>query len=370
MDAKEWQNLIDRIKRLWRSLETVESFEIVVDRPDLPESMDRTKVVRVGNDVIINSEQNLNNTWVARVREIRVRPGDPDLSEPCIRLTWYKSAQDLTDNGILQYYDVKPEHFAPRERIYSEEPEYETGGVVIDVVHVYHYNEKVLDPLPFSSLDFFIRHKIGLDCVISPPLDYASCTLCKVRYVPFRSSSQDSNLHQQAQIDRMRFCPGSKCHTWFHESCLLKGGLLRDPDSETLFRGTYKVRILSVNPDSDIPHPSFELAGYPYDPKNPTIEEIKARKTLDNIMDKLREVFPKSLISAAQSPFVKQENMGVFSIAGNLKDVAAARRLIYRYLEDPKGFKNQEFEMLEWETKGVMQDDFNVFICPRCSTTI
>ncbi len=146
----------------------------------------------------------------------------------------------------------------------------------------------------------------------------------------------DPNSRAIFDKDTMHYCPRPKCNgRWYHRSCLVNRGYVeRLP---TAFAGDRSVRFLAVNPDANEIESTFkqfvarrlppeDASSYKSEP----VPLSSPNHPLSSLLESLH--LPMELIQAAAQPIIRRPSMGVFSIAGNVKEVVLARRLVYQKL--------------------------------------
>lgn len=132
----------------------------------------------------------------------------------------------------------------------------------------------------------------------------------------------------------MHFCPRKGCRRWYHAICL-RNNLYMDDDPEP----GWDISLLRSNPDSREPFvvPPSDSEGTPgiVVTKRTTTQILSKdkgkRKAQDTPTRPTLNDLPAALVTLAKQQIVKGKNP--YGLAGNVKEVVKARRLVYQYLQ-------------------------------------
>lgn len=146
----------------------------------------------------------------------------------------------------------------------------------------------------------------------------------------------------------MHFCPRPSCRRFYHRSCLNENGH-NDPDPSTRTD-----RLLTCSPDTD---DEFTLKSLM--PSRNIISRFissSQREPLDDI--------PDQLINIANFPIVRGHNCG--GVAGNVKVVVTARRMIYHAIEAGGFVPNDWEETFKSMAYSAIKGPIPALLCPEC----
>lgn len=330
----------------------------------------RPTSLRKGDDARVQSPvEGSDEEWLCHIKSIRMRPGD---NEPWVRVFWYWSGTDLS--GLIKSFDAAD--CSSYERTYSDHEDFLSALTFISATHVHEYDERDLDPPDLGPTDFFTRAYLTYNKLnIEPKLGFNTC-LCKQSYVLFPPEKQDTRprkrlrrsstpkyAHSDANgnlttvaNDEQHFCPRETCRRWFHTVCLLKYGHIES--SPALYRGDRAVRLLAVDPDSEV---NCAVLAWYCDPITEGCDSNNlwddacrsmAVSSAESVTDlkpaSLAEAMegmsiswttlahlPAALVRIAQCPIVRRPGPAQhgWSAVGNVKEVVLARRFVYAALE-------------------------------------
>ncbi|KAI0088356.1 hypothetical protein BDY19DRAFT_194128 [Irpex rosettiformis] len=304
------------------------------------------KRFRKGDDVILHDPDNdEENRWLAKIKSIRMRQTLRD-GEVWVLVQWYYSAKDMEE--IAPNFGMVG--MSVHERLMSDREELLNAECFEDITWVYEYREEDPDSIPIPAGTFFQRYCVNTEYgTITPACESWACQ-CKI---PYHISTPQWKMHEAKQArqqfyhenafhsrtpspmevlgDLSHFCPRPECRAWFHELCLARK---HTEDETTVSDISRALRLLAVDPDLQVPHPTFSrfIGQSPSGAKTfssglPLITRVKALKHGSQIN------LPDSLIKVAARPIVKRTNCGELSSHGNARDVVLARRLLYQELE-------------------------------------
>lgn len=165
----------------------------------------------------------------------------------------------------------------------------------------------------------------------------------------------------------MHFCPRPSCCRSYHEKCLIEADYYDIP----VTLADRKLQLLASSPDTDSAFSIVDLV-----PSEPPKKRRRGRpkkaganpvSTVDETQELLSRLgIPEDLVLVAQQPIIRGNESG--GVAGNVKAVVEARRLIY-------GAVSGQSEVPEdWEDSidvndavaTVLSKKVYALICPEC----
>jgi len=218
-----------------------------------------------------------------------------------------------------------------------------------------NYYEYELDPPDIQEDEFYCRYTLEHKSRTVTPKPVGTC-ICLKPYNP-DDMSEDSIMH---------FCPRPDCQKSYHRSCLVRSSYIDDSNFASL-----PTRLLASSPDTNEP---FEFPESEPLPKRSRLKaDSKRFKRLPDT-DELLSSLPPDLVTVAQQPIVKGGNAG---IAGNVRSVVEARRMLYNALAIYGGssvpIPDDWEESIDVEgaiVKKVGRQKIPAFICPECQGPI
>lgn len=146
----------------------------------------------------------------------------------------------------------------------------------------------------------------------------------------------DITCRTELVTDYMHFCPRPRCSKWFHEACLLH--YAKSHSQNTNFIGSPAVRRLAVDPDKSILHPRLARFTYQRPGRGKHASDLDDPLSPQDVLAQAlgpdaELTLPASLIAIASMPIVRRAGSGTSSIAGNMRDILLARRLVFQELE-------------------------------------
>ncbi|KAG0703547.1 hypothetical protein DFH29DRAFT_436230 [Suillus ampliporus] len=271
--------------------------------------------------------------WIGRIKEIRAR--NPE--DVWARVQWYWSPSEVAT--VIKSFDVND--CGQYERIYSDYSDYVSTSSFCDHANVARYYERDVDQNVFDSDEFYHRYDLEYRARrISPKVTDAACH-CSVAYNPDR----DPVMH---------FCPRPSCRVAFHQGCLV-------PPEYKSNKAARARAFIECWPDTD---------------EKLFVEELvdsrpcrKRRKGSETSISNPLEEFPKELVKAAQQQIVKGVQAG--GVVGNVREVVAARRLIYNSLLDGSTLPTDWRDWVDVEAAiPPTKKSLPVFVCPQCQSLI
>ncbi|KZT09662.1 uncharacterized protein LAESUDRAFT_674547 [Laetiporus sulphureus 93-53] len=310
-----------------------------------------------GNDArLFSVDDDTENAWIGRIRQIRRDLTDDKV---WVKVYWYYSGFDIKQTLLRKF---NPADFSPYERAASDDCDIVSARSFLGVVYVHDYDEHRLDPPDIEPDTFFTRTYIQPQKKIIEPKPGTETCLCRQAYIPYPwQGSSIASPKDDAAPDSMHFCPRENCRTWYHTSCLMKYGRV-DDFNVTCYEGDRGVRLLAVNPDSDLDCAVLSSFSRPHDLDDSTSETSELNRSLSGtpattfstlapplsplslseIIEQMAVSYriahlPSSLVRLAQSPIVRRPGIpppdSGWSAVGNVKEVVLARRFVYAALE-------------------------------------
>jgi hypothetical protein len=146
----------------------------------------------------------------------------------------------------------------------------------------------------------------------------------------------------------MHFCPRKGCRRGYHDKCLARDSFI-SPESTLQPLGL----ILSSPDHKD----AFTLPS----------KKSQKKNAADNITYQMLAGIPKELIKAARQPMLRGARCLRTGFVGNVKHVAAARRLVYKFLQGngPDNWREQ-VDVSKAIVETARRKTFPCFVCPKC----
>ncbi|KAG1737550.1 uncharacterized protein EDB91DRAFT_482925 [Suillus paluster] len=317
----------------WKTMQVYGEF-VVVDEDGNHHSFSRDETAFILPEGMLPDENHHPTTyWIGRIKEIRAR----NPQDVWARVQWYWSPREVAT--VIKSFDVSG--CGQYEKIYSDYFDYVSTSSFCDHASVARYHEREVEQNVFDSDDFYHRYDLEYRArKIVPKVTFSACN-CTVPYNPDR----DPVMH---------FCPRPACRIAFHQECLV----LPVPklNKSARFR-----KFIESWPDTD---------------EKLSVEELvdsrscrKRRKGLESSISDPLEEFPEELVKAAQQQIVKGFQAG--GVVGNVREVVAARRLIYNSLLDGSTLPADWKDKVDVEAAiPPNKRNFPVFLCPLCESPI
>ncbi|EIM87426.1 uncharacterized protein STEHIDRAFT_146804 [Stereum hirsutum FP-91666 SS1] len=279
---------------------------------------------RAGQDILVMNSAGekvdypLHQCFVAKIVEFGLRKIEGK-EMWWVRVQWYYSKAELSQ----QLRGFEHRTWGRYERILTTHFDHIAFARVIGHTVVKRYSETSLYQEQINDGEFYCR---------------------RLRYDPERNEFSPPNLplchgtfgcNQPYSPDHdtvMHFCPRPNCQRWYHQPCLLYD---RHFDTR-MGRAERDGRMLSSVPDDDEGPFALRSAltiristrSHP----TATTPQIWAYQepNLQGASGIMLEELPRELVKVAQSPIIKGVGIG---IAGNIKEVIEARRLVLDCLE-------------------------------------
>ena len=150
-------------------------------------------------------------------------------------------------------------------------------------------------------------------------------------------------------MNPMHFCAKPRCRRWYHRQCLLSNSetIERDPGT---YLGRKGIHHLAADPDEEDSHPDFAPFTYKAPPpglgRGKMSDPAWAEMRWSEIHLTLLAHLPSMLIEVAQHPILRCAGREEYSIAGNVKEVILARRMVCQVLEGWHRFVDEIIESL------------------------
>ncbi|GJE93085.1 BAH domain-containing protein [Phanerochaete sordida] len=309
-----------------------------------------------GCDVIMCSDDT-DNVWVGQVLSLRRRQ-TRDGIEGWAEVRWYYSQSDIEAARIG---GLNSDFLSPRERVLSDHLDLVRLDTFKRPIKVHVWNEEDIEPPELTEKSYFRRHTMKDSLSALPkilPFPGQFTCICNIPYDPFpnhldlcsraldvyyRSNDGKSPTRTELGADYMHFCPRPKCSKWFHEACLLHHAKSNAQNAE--FIGSPAVRRLAVDPDKSILHPRLARFTYQRPGRGKHALDLNHPLSPQDVLTQAlgpdaELTLPASLIAIASLPIVRRAGEGTSSIAGNMRDILLARRLVFQELEG--GFEDLE----------------------------
>jgi len=330
---------------------------------------------RPGDCAILASDfDDTTNIWVGTITDLRAISLDDD-SEVWAKIHWCWSGPDLV--RLIKSFDAIG--FAPYERATSDYCTYEKADSLLAVKYLFEWDERCLDPPELQADTLYVRSMLSYARkMVDPKPGYNMCMQSRCNqngYNPFPSHLHEDQLATMV----MHFCPRLTCRQWYHQKCLIRWSNVEYPAKRYL--GDRGVRLLAVDPDDaqDCPLLAYYTDGVKMDPDDDdeirddcdsdsgttlVASEVPSKPLpLDAVLTEMLRAdsianLPPALVRIAQCPIVRRPGPAKngWTPAGNVKEVALARRLVYAAFE-------QDYIDDSWSTLDPQQ------LCDRIGTS-
>jgi hypothetical protein len=155
----------------------------------------------------------------------------------------------------------------------------------------------------------------------------------------------------------MHFCPRPSCRKAYHRDCLVKEGWTE------IAKADRDIRLLCSSPEMDT---DFVLCS-----AQPPVKRRRGAKIPPSAPAELLAVLPTNLVEIAKQPIIRG---GVDGIAGNVRGVVAARKIVYSAVQSGNVPDNWE-EIVDMgepslRAKRSPKKEAPALVCPGCQGPI